>query len=242
MKEEETALSRAVASQDSDLICLVLLNLDGARSLDKARLYQLIQPYPEAQTLLKTYYQTRVISIPGMVSSNTPVLPESLLHDLLLANKNYIEAGIAAAYQAYSHTDIDQRINGLKELSKIYSMGRGDAPFLKSATDEQIELLDMQHTLEKRTGQIFVGLSLSQTLYNLALLTVDQTTESSTWEREINKLLRRFRVSDKSLWHIKLQCYARSGAWDALKRLASEKKSPIGYKPFARICIKQVQK
>lgn len=58
------------------------------------------------------------------------------------------------------------------------------------------------------------------------------------WEREVVKIVRKFGVSEKSLWHIKVQCFCRSGSWTQLSKLAAEKKSPIGYKPFAVACIK----
>jgi hypothetical protein len=61
------------------------------------------------------------------------------------------------------------------------------------------------------------------------------------WDREVGKLVKKFKVSEKTLWHIKVQCFSRTGSWSNLAKLAAEKKSPIGYKPFALACMKQKQ-
>lgn len=53
--------------------------------------------------------------------------------------------------------------------------------------------------------------------------------------------MKRFKLSDKSLWYIKINCYCSKGAWHLLYRLANEKKSPVGYRPFAAACIKHGQ-
>jgi hypothetical protein len=68
------------------------------------------------------------------------------------------------------------------------------------------------------------------------LLSIEHPTDS--WDREIAKLVKRFRISDKILWNIRIQCYARTQCWDDLYKLALEKTSPVGYKPFALTCIK----
>jgi hypothetical protein len=43
-------------------------------------------------------------------------------------------------------------------------------------TDEQIELLESQKTLEVRSHRDFVGLSLAETLYNLVLLGIEYSS------------------------------------------------------------------
>jgi vacuolar protein sorting-associated protein 16 len=48
-------------------------------------------------------------------------------------------------------------------------------------------------------------------------------------------------VPDKRLWHLRVRALAASGQWAALGLLASEKKSPIGYAPFARAAMRQGQ-
>ena len=66
-------------SEDTDLICLVLIHLE--RSItDKNAFYKLVHKYPEALNLLKVYYRHKV------EDENAP-----LLHDLMMG-KNFFEA------------------------------------------------------------------------------------------------------------------------------------------------------
>ena len=53
--------------------------------------------------------------------------------------------------------------------------------------------------------------------------------------------MKKFKLSEKHLWRIKVQGLSRLGAYTQLNKLSDEKKSPIGYKPFATACIKYVQ-
>ena len=46
-----------------------------------------------------------------------------------------------------------------------------------------------------------------------------------------------FKVSDRRFWYIKLQALSERGEWVALRRFAAERRSPIGYVPFANVCI-----
>lgn len=48
-------------------------------------------------------------------------------------------------------------------------------------------------------------------------------------------------VPEKRFWHIKIKALAASGQWEALRQFAAEKKSPVGYKPFAQACIQYKQ-
>jgi hypothetical protein len=115
-----------------------------------------------------------------------------MLNNLLLFNKNFLEAGsiiiifyveviiiltliivlllgTAAVQQAYLQPNVDSRIQIMKEASNYFGQGR-DLVFLKTMTDEQIELIDIQKTLEIRSHRDFVDLSLSETIYNIILL------------------------------------------------------------------------
>lgn len=226
MKEDETALAKAVASHDDDLTYMVLFHLDGSLLVEKQSFYRLLQPYPDALSLLRVYYQSRVLPS-----------DKTLLNSYLLFNKSYTDAGVVAFNQSKAQLSIDLRIQCLKECVQLFSMGRGDASFLKASTEEQIELIDAQKMLETRAQRDFVGKSLSETLEQLVMLSIEQPHDDS-WEREIVKLVKRFRMSEKSLWFTRLHCCARVGAWSSIAKLSNEKKSPIGYKPFASICIK----
>ena len=55
---------------------------------------------------------------------------------------------------------------------------------------------------------------------------------------QISKIVKRYKLSEKHFWRLKVQSLCRLGAHTALSKLAAEKKSPIGFKPFAVGCIK----
>lgn len=225
MKEEELALQKAINSEDTDLIYLTLIHLERSR-LDMQTFYRTIHSHPEASTLLKVYYRNKVTST-----------DRAVLHNLLMYNKNFLEAGIAAINQAYLNSNIESRIPYIKDASALFGQSR-DLSFYKTMTDEQIELVDIQKALEIRSQCDFVGLSLSETVYNIVLLSILPSSDAQMWEREVVKIVKKFKMSEKSLWHIKIQCFSRAGTWTNLQKLSSEKKSPVGYKPFVLACIK----
>lgn len=226
MKEEELALQKAINSEDTDLIYLTLIHLERHRP-DMETFYRLVHSHPAAANLLKIYYRNKV----------TPT-DRSTLHNLLVYGKNYLEAGMAAVSQAYAQPTVEGNVQHLREAVQLFGQGRADVLTLKTMTEEQLELIDVQKTLEIRSHREFVGLSLAETLYNITLLSIEYPSDAATWDREVAKLVKKFKVSEKALWHTRLQCYCRTGSWTLLNKLASEKKSPIGYRPFATACIK----
>ena len=132
------------------------------------------------------------------------------------------------------------KVQLIKEASLLFAQGR-DLSFLKTMTEEQVDLMEIQKSLEIRAHRDFIGLSLSETLNNMTLLGLEFPTDAALWERESLKLAKKFRVPDKQLWNIKIHCFSSTGHWGHLAKLAAEKKSPVGYKPFARACIKYNQ-
>lgn len=58
---------------------------------------------------------------------------------------------------------------------------------------------------------------------------------------DADKIAKKFRMPEKRSWHIKIKAFADSSQWSNLRILADSKKSPVGYKPFARAVIKGKQ-
>jgi vacuolar protein sorting-associated protein 16 len=227
MGEQELALQKAVYSEDTDLICLVLIHLEGGME-DRQAFYKLVHKYPEALNLLKVYYRNRVGK-------------DNALHDLVMFSKNHFEAAKAAIIKSNTSDSFEKTVQHMKEASHLLGQGR-DLSFAKSMTDEHVELLDIQKSLEIRANHMdFFGLSVNQTLAKIAELFVEFPHDYGVWEKEAAKLLKKFKVSEKSWWHIKIAAFGRLGAWGHLSKLAGEKKSPVGYAPFARVCIKHEQ-
>jgi len=99
------------------------------------------------------------------------------------------------------------------------------------AVGSQISLLHEQGALEQRV-QVedgFVGYSLSKTLYTLIL---------NDMESKASNLKEKYNVPPKRYWWIKIRALADSESWEKLEEF-SKQKSPIGYKPFAEVCIKK---
>lgn len=223
MHEEELALQKAINSEDTDLIYLTLMHLEKSRP-DQEAFYRLIHSHAEAANLLKIYYRNR------MTSSD-----KTKLHSLLMFGRNYLEAGTATITQAYLQNFESSKSQLMREAASLFGLGR-DLTFHKAITEEHIELLEFQKSLVMRFEKKFVDLSLSETLRNLVLLSIDRPEPMI--EQEIGKLVKKFKVSEKMFWHIRVQCYGEKGQWNLLAKLANEKKSPIGYKVFATTCIK----
>ena len=87
MQEDELALQKSINSEDTDLIYLVLIHLERSRP-DIENFYRLVHAHPEASNLLKMYYKCKV-----------QAGDRTLLHKLLMHNKQYLEAGISAVSQ-----------------------------------------------------------------------------------------------------------------------------------------------
>ena len=229
MGEEELALHKAVYSEDTDLVYLVLIHLEHSvqTESDKEAFHKLVHKYPEAVNLLKVYYRSKVTAS-----------DKTLLHDFMMFNRHLLEAGKCAVAQSQLQSSHTTRINLLREASGLFGQGR-DLGFLKTITDEHVELLELQKGYEMRAPTVdFTGLSVNETLGKLTELAIEFPQDTSLWDREAVKLVKKFKVSEKSLWHIKIATYGRMSAWAHLSRLANERKSPVGYAPFARVCIK----
>lgn len=233
MQEDELALQKAINSEDTDLIYLVLIHLERSRP-DIENFFRLTNLHPEASNLLKQYYRNKQ--------------DHTLLNRLLTFNKQYLEAGISLVHQALAPSDNSgmggladsQRMALIKDASSFFGQDRNLA-FLKSSTDEQVELMEALKTLEIRVGASLSSMSLSEILTKLAELSVDLPADGALWEREFARLAKKFKASDKMVWFVKINVYSRRQQWGMLAQLANSAKSPVGYKPFAVAAIKHRQ-
>ena len=228
MKEDELALQKAINSTDTDLIYLTLMHLEKTRDLDS--FFRLAHSHTEAVNLLKIYYKSKVVPS-----------DRRLLHSLLVFEKNYMEAGVACWIQAYMMSNLNRRLLLLKESAGIFQQSR-DLGYYKSVIDEQVDLLDTQRALEARAGsESFIGLTLVQTVKKLFRLAVEFTSEAARWDQEAGKVIKKFKISEKIVCHIRVDVLAEMGQWSTLARYANDKKPPVGYKPFAVACMKYNQ-
>ena len=242
MQEDELALQKAINSEDTDLIYLVLIHLERSRP-DIEHFFRLTNLHPEASNLLKQYYRNKQ--------------DHSLLNKLLAFNKQHLEAGISlvnpalapppptssstsAAAAAATGPSEAQRMALMRDASTLFGQDRSLA-FLKTSTDEQIELMETLKTLEIRVGCSLANMSLSEVLTKLVELGVDLPADGALWEREMLRIAKKFKASDKMVWFIKIAVYSRRQQWGLLSQLANSAKSPVGYKPFAAAALKHHQ-
>lgn len=126
----------------------------------------------------------------------------------------------------------------------MFGLGKESALF-KSCTDDHLELLKDQEVLRTKYGASEVapeGSSLAGTIAALIHFASSNVREQHRLLADADKIAKKFRLSDKRLWHIKVKAMADSEQWSNLRLLADSKtKSPIGYKPFARVAIKAKQ-
>ena len=227
MKEDELALQKAVNSADSDLIYLTLFNLEKSR--DRESFFKHVHIHMDAVSLLKIYYKTKVIPS-----------EKGLLYHLLTFSKNHFEIGVMCWRQAYMQSNFQQRLQMMREASSHFDKSR-DLSLYKTTMDEQVDLLEIQKMLETRAQSEFIGLTTVQTVKKLFRLAVEFSSEAARWDQEALKIIKKFKISDKIVWHFRVDVLAEMGEWATMKRYATEKKPLIGFKPFAVACMKYNQ-
>ena len=160
--------------------------------------------------------------------------------NLLLRAQRFTDAGSTIALRAIRHMDPRERHGMLMEASRVFSSGK-ETSFQKSCTDDQIELLKDLDTLKNKYGAIQMdldGCSVIGTMSALICAAGLNEREQHRLLSDVDKIARKYRVSEKRLWAIKVKAFSESKQWSNLRTLAESKKSPIGYKPFARAAIR----
>jgi len=135
-------------------------------------------------------------------------------------------------------------LSQLQEASRVFGLGK-DTALYKSCTDDYLELLKDQEVLRTKYSSSEVapeGSSVTGTISAVIHFAAANIREQHRLLADADKVAKKFRVSEKRLWHIKVKAFADSDQWSNLRLLADSKtKSPIGYKPFARAAIKGKQ-
>lgn len=123
MQEDALALHKAVLSEDTDLIYLVVIHLEkivtsnahnnnsnsgGGSGGSLENFFRLVFTYPEALNLLKVYYK----------SKSTSAERASTLNALYYYSRNYLEAGLDTVMQSQSHAS--SRIQLLREAVVLF--------------------------------------------------------------------------------------------------------------------------
>ncbi|CAI4053474.1 tethering complex subunit VPS16 SKDI_16G2250 [Saccharomyces kudriavzevii IFO 1802] len=154
----------------------------------------------------------------------------------------YMRADKAYLYDFYRQTDqfIDLAhvlLQQGKEQQSLHSFlpqvkdlyGKVQNSELANDVMEQLQrqekLWIYQESLGKRFGISFTDMTLDQTLSKLI---------ETGQEKQVKEIVKKFKVSEKKLYHLKCKMLVETKKFDQLLQFAQSKKSPIGYMPFYR--------
>eukprot|EP01125_Pyxidicula_operculata_P003183 TRINITY_DN1353_c0_g1_i1.p1 TRINITY_DN1353_c0_g1~~TRINITY_DN1353_c0_g1_i1.p1 ORF type:complete len:840 (-),score=158.36 TRINITY_DN1353_c0_g1_i1:45-2564(-) len=209
MGKYENALSKAIVSGDSDLIHLVLLAYKQQHS-NHVDFYNMLRKQKGARSTWENILkQTDPTELQNFYHSEGQTVPLALLE----------------LQKAYQTTEFDQQY---KIVQNVHSLFKKSEPAAAKQTEDELKLLLIQRDLELSLGGTFVGSSLSNTLYRCMLMGKN---------KQAKKIRVDFQVPNKRWWWLKIRALSDSGRWANLKSF-SKQRSPIGYKPFAEVCLK----
>eukprot|EP00158_Paraphelidium_tribonemae_P006784 Partr_v1_DN27971_c0_g1_i2_m11137 putative vacuolar protein sorting len=211
MQEYSQALTRSIASGDAELVYGVIFNL--RRKLQSPDFLRLIASQSTSAALLKLYLRQRN--------------PE-LLRDLYYQEDVRVEHAVSIFSDAMRDPDVDSRSTMLKTSLKMIVDDKMAVPISK-IVDESIHLLALQRQFTAECKQPFLDLTLNQTVKKLLIL---------NRESACMRLKNDFKIPERRWWFLKVEAYSDARDFDNLEKLARSKRSPIGYEPFVRACMR----
>jgi len=208
----ERAIIKALKSGDTELVYTVLLYMK--QNLDREEFYSLLEKHNKAFKLWIRFCK---------LEKN-----EDELIRIYDQENRVDKIARLKVENAYSAGQID--IRTLEDGLGIYKSSSDQ--FMTKAVGSQISLLHEQEALEQRVPveDGFVGYSLSKTLYTLI---------KNDLESKASALKDKYNVPPKRYYWIKIRALADSDNWEKLEDFSKQKNPPIGYKPFAEVCIKR---
>ncbi|KAG7548910.1 hypothetical protein FFLO_03202 [Filobasidium floriforme] len=211
MKEDRLALTKAVKSNDPDLVFHVLLNLRGRHT--PGDFFSLVDDgtpqLAPAVRLLQVYAKEN---------------DRDLLRDLYYQDDRRLDSALLELEEGWAKEDVNERLVNLNAAVKYLSEDKSRSLEAK-LSDEAQRLLTQQQTMERDLENRYklIGLSLNDTMSELLRIGLGKRAE---------KVRSDWKVSDKRWWWIKLKALVELKDWEGLDAFAKSKKSPIGYEPF----------
>ncbi|XP_026330192.1 vacuolar protein sorting-associated protein 16 homolog [Hyposmocoma kahamanoa] len=208
--EGPTALLKATASGDTDLVYVVLLHLK--EKMGKHEFELTIRSFPLAHALYIKYCAS---------------------HNREALRKVYVQEDDFYGQAATHIRDaIDQTNPGSVEASLIsarecYKKGRNDLGVL--ICEDARKMCKQQSSLQETYGESFIGLSLHDTVKKLLKLGEIKLAD---------KLRAEYRMPDRRYWWLRILTLAEMNHWEDLDKFSKTKKSPVGYEPFVDACLK----
>ncbi|KAK8799712.1 hypothetical protein WA158_006260 [Blastocystis sp. Blastoise] len=217
LQEDEKALRKAIETNSSDLVMKVILGLiksDG--TLDENQLLTLLSQNPAIYSVVLHYFRETQFSIYSSLVKNlnlNSLYMKGILYGLIVTMKSGDYEG--------AYNDIQMIADSLPK----------EELFLKGELDTQRKLLLFQRNIQAGIPDVnIMGKTMVDTLYEMV---VHHRME------DIKSFKKTFKITDKKYYHVVIKAYTENSLYDDLLAFANMKKSPIGYEPFARACIKQ---
>ncbi|XP_059629226.1 protein VACUOLELESS1 [Cornus florida] len=219
--EEDTALTKATESGDTDLVYLVLFHIWQKRP--PLEFFGTIQARLLARDLFISYARCYKHEFLKDFFLSTGQLQDVAF--LLWKESWDLVKNPMASKGSPLH---GPRIKLIEKVQNLFSETK-EHTFESKAAEEHAKLLKMQHEFEVTTKQaIFVDSSISDTIRTCIVLGN---------HRAAVKVKTEFKVSEKRWYWLKVFALATIRDWDALEKFSKEKRPPIGYRPFVEACI-----
>lgn len=241
-EEDEQALRKALQSGDTNLAHMALLHLQeqasekagGKRGLTD--FFRLIKDKPAAQALYamrargggcRTYSEDGG----GVRPAEDPF---EALKKFYFGVGRSAEAAAIDLIAAYQEDSLAKRLRSLEQTMDYLQQDKS-AAFTAKAIEDQIKLLSIQRELELNCdGKIkYIDMPLADTIASCI---------TNGEEKKARKLKDAFSVTERRYAWIKLKAFASARNWGEIDKMAKEKKSPIGYEPFVKVCFEQGEK
>ncbi|KAK3801136.1 hypothetical protein RRG08_029395 [Elysia crispata] len=211
MGQDQTALTKAIDSGDTDLVYTVLLHLRDKKQ-NSGDFFMMIRTMPIACSLYIQYSRQQNLK---------------LVEDLYYQEDNSLEEGNCKILRSYTVDHIEERAKILEEATNCFHRCKNE--FAVKQTDEQVKLMRIQRRLEDDSGRSYADLSLQATLHQLIL------EGNATW---VEKLRKDFKVPEKRFWILKINALAYGEDWVELEKFSRSKKPPVGIDVFVNGCMK----
>ncbi|ORY47768.1 hypothetical protein BCR33DRAFT_677973 [Rhizoclosmatium globosum] len=199
MDQDDRALTKAIESGDTDLAYAVILHIK--RKHNMAEFFRLLKGKPVAMALVETYAKNH--------------------HDLQLLKDFYYQddrkIDMARVFLAESFElkaagqQVNQQIHKWKESQRLFAESK-DCGFEVKALEDHMKLVALQGTLEREIGEMFVGMTVTETVYKLLVL---------GHANRAAKVKTDLKVPEKRFAWLKVKALVEQRNWDALDKVLS---------------------
>eukprot|EP00750_Incisomonas_marina_P008970 INCI15756.1.p2 GENE.INCI15756.1~~INCI15756.1.p2 ORF type:complete len:528 (-),score=97.05 INCI15756.1:905-2488(-) len=247
MNDFGRALQVAVQSHNSDHLFAVLMHMRKAVPDGSLFTRDILDAYPDARDLLVLFLQQqqRLHASDGGFLEFDRLLLQRIYNEM----SDSVRAGCSRVLEATAMKDFDGKMQALNDAVQNHFNVAAQVSrdkFFADAVRMQRRLLHKQRELvhsskfktqSKRllahsdsiTVQNFVGSSLGDTIHTCIVMDMMDTA---------NQLQREFKVPDKRYWNLVVSALGKIGDWNGLWKFSNTGKSPpIGFRPFALVCI-----